>query len=168
MTELRDPRIQATIYTGWDERKLYFAFDMDRPAPVKLMVDADADGWFVGRDNYLLKLTPQADSLVEAQVQINNSAEPDKWPFADERLAATVKLTSAFEKHGESYHLELALPRDENLGLDLTPQEVLSFSIGFLCRFDDQGNQRYVDVFEPNRLFDVRLVTMPGEVRPAP
>ncbi|MBI4546957.1 MAG: NHL repeat-containing protein [Ignavibacteriae bacterium] len=154
---LSDARIKATIYTAWNDSTLNLAFEMDRSVPVKIMIDADADGWFTGRDNYLINLAPEHDSLVESRIQIFNASDPNKWPFMDQTLAERIHTTSAMKSKGERYLLEIAIPRNESLGLSLVHNEPLGILIGFLCPFDQDGSKRYVNLFEPNRFFYVSL-----------
>ena len=157
---LVDNRIHANVYSQWDSSNLYFAFEIDRLAPVKLMIDADADGWFIGRDNFLITLKPAADLMLKSIIRINNCSDPQKWPFHDETLSRTVELKTTLEKIDDKYLLRVTIPKKQNLGLNLELIEKIGINIGFSVFMDSKGHQKYITIFEPNRFFNVDLVRL--------
>lgn len=157
LAKLVDRRIQATVYAHWDSTGLWFAIKMDRLAPVKLMIDADADGWFLGRDNYLIYLNPQSASELATELVMVNCADPKQWPFHDKELAKRISLTSQISRSDNDYWLTVGIPRNRETNLKLEAGEMLGINIGFGVITDVAGHQRYVTMFEPNRFFDVRL-----------
>ena len=74
-------------------------------------------------------------------------------------LSNRIHLTAMMHRHGNRYHIEISIPKNEHLGLALTEDESLGLLIGFLSPFDADGNKRYVDLFEPNRFFNTHLKT---------
>jgi len=154
---LVDNRIHSTVYASWDTSRLWFQFEIDRLAPIKLMVDADANGWFIGRDNFLVQLQPASDLSLKTSVQINNSSDPQKWPFHDESLARTVNLSATVSKVKENYLIRVTIPRNRHLGLNLEPGERIGVNIAYSVLMDAQGHQKHITIFEPNRFFDVEL-----------
>ncbi|MFZ5515922.1 MAG: NHL repeat-containing protein [Candidatus Zhuqueibacterota bacterium] len=154
---LVDNRIHANVYARWDTSRLSFMFETDRLAPIKLMVDADANGWFIGRDNFLVQLRPASDLTLKTTLQINNCSDPKKWPFHDDSLARTVDLTATVTKVKENYLIRVTIPRNRNLGLNLEQGERIGVNIGYSVFMDAQGHQKYITIFEPNRFFDVDL-----------
>ena len=157
---LSDKRIHAEVSACWDSSALTFTFRTDRLAPVKLMLDADADGWFLGRDNLRFYLNPKNDSTITAKVEVVNCSRPDRWPFHDKKLAQRVKFSTAIRAAEGNYLIMLKIEQDEYLGLSLCAAEKIGINIGFKVVMDRDGNQRYVTIFEPNRFFDVDLTNL--------
>ncbi len=155
--QLLDNRIHATIYAGFDTLNLSFAIKMDRLTPVKLMIDADANGWFLGRDNYLIYLKPKNDLTLEIELVIINCSDPKQWPFHDKELAKKITLATEMKKLDDEYLLTVSIPKDDFTGLKLAPGEKIGVNIGFLVIMDAEGHERYITIFEPNRFFDVEL-----------
>lgn len=155
---LLDRRIHATIYAQWDSLYLGFIFRMDRLAPIKLMIDADANGWFIGKDNYLIYLKLMGEVTLEREVQMINCADPQKWPFHDPELSKKIRLSSNIKKIDDEYIVTVLIPEDNYTGFILESGEKIGVNIGFSVLMDQDGHQRYVTIFEPNRLFDVELV----------
>ncbi|MCI0514742.1 hypothetical protein L0128_16120 [candidate division KSB1 bacterium] len=155
---LHTPKLQAEVFANWDSLYLYFAFRLNQPVPIKLMLDADADGWFSSQDNYLLKLIPQSDGRASVKVDFFNAGVPNQWPFMDRELAAKVNAEVVAQTSVDRYVLEFRVPRDPALGLDLKSGEEIGLLLGFLMSVDEHGHQRYLTLWEPHRFFDVRLL----------
>jgi len=155
---LIDNRVHASVFAKWNSSNLNFIFKIDRLAPVKLMVDADADGWFIGRDNYLVYLRPKDERELETELVMVNCADPKRWPFHDVELAKKINIRSEIEIIDDEYFIRVSIPRDEYTGVNLELGEKLGVNIGFSVIMDAEGHQRYVTIFEPNRFFDVELV----------
>jgi len=156
--KLLDQRIRATVFAEWDSVRLAFGFKMDRLAPIKFMIDADADGWFIGRDNYLIYVKPKDATTLESELVMVNCADPKQWPFHDKELAKKITIASTIKKIGDEYLVTIAVPKNDYTGLRLTPGEKIGVNIGFLVRMDADGHERYLTIFEPNRFFDVDLI----------
>ncbi|HDQ00343.1 MAG TPA: hypothetical protein ENN22_14345 [bacterium] len=155
---LLDRRIHAEVFARWDFARLEFVFKTDRLAPIKLMLDADADGWFQGRDNYLINLAPKRDSSLVVDIQLNNCRDPQKWPFHDSELAKQIIHHSQLQL-AENYNLiRFVIEKNEALGLEQKPHEKIGVNIGFKVVMDQEGNERFVTIFEPHRFFDVELL----------
>ncbi|NOZ60883.1 MAG: hypothetical protein GXO74_04305 [Calditrichaeota bacterium] len=158
---LTDKRIHAEVFAAWDSSAVTFFFKTDRLAPVKLMLDSDADGWFLGRDNLRFYLTPENDSTLTAKIEVVNCSRPDRWPFHDTELAKKVKFEHEIQLLDNSYLIFLKIYKNEFLGLALKKGEEIGVNIGFKVMMDEKGHQRYVTIFEPNRFFDVELKNLP-------
>ena len=157
LSTVRDSRVSAQIYTHWDESNLYLALETDRMLPCKIQLDADADGWFVGRDNYLLLFTPEDDRAVEVAVELFDASNVREWPQKNEQLASKIKPISSYSRQGSSYVLEVAIPKDSNTGVNLSVGEEIGLLFGIHCPFDSDDNKRYVVCFEPNKFYYVTL-----------
>lgn len=155
---LLDQRIHATVYAKWDSAHLSFQFTMDRLAPIKLMIDGNGDGWFLGRDNYLIYLRPKDAGTIEIELVLVNCADPKRWPFHDLELAKTIALGSNIELKNGEYVVSVCIPKNDYTGIVLAHDEKMGINIGFSVAMDAAGHQRYLTIFEPNRFFDVKLV----------
>ncbi len=155
---LDDTGIRATLRAGWDSASLSFSFEMNQRVPVKLMLDAEADGWFLGRGNYLINLKPVSDTGYAATVQIFNAMLPNAWPFMDKSISDTLNIFTSMHVRNKQTVLTVTIPKNEFLNLHLVEGEQIGISAGFYCPVDDTGAQRFITIFEPNRFFDVKLI----------
>ncbi|MDI6765994.1 MAG: hypothetical protein QME52_04130 [Bacteroidota bacterium] len=154
---IQDERIRAVVQAGWNEDSLFFHFELDRVTRIKIMMDGNADGWFLGRDNYLILLTPKNDSIIIPKVQILNATDPKKWPFIDQTLTENLHLTPSISFSEKKYRLKISIPKNIPLGFQLQSNQNIGLLFGFECVFDDDGSKRYLDIFEPNRFFITTL-----------
>ncbi|GEM_PF-1417076 len=154
---LKDSHIVADIYTTWDAASLRIALKTETMVPMKVMLDANTDGWFVGRDNILLTVTPTSDTSLTSRLQLFNATDPHQWPFMDTTLAKIYTVKTSYKKVENSYICELVFPADASFGMNLKGEKKIGLLIGFLCPFDSDGNKRYVDLFEPNKFLTVTL-----------
>lgn len=155
---LLDNRIHATVYAHWDSAYLSFVFKIDRLAPIKLMIDADADGWFIGKDNYLIYLRPKNANTMETELVMVNCSDPKRWPFHDKDMAKKITVNSQIKEFDSEYFITVKLAKDEYTGLTLMMGETIGINIGFLVIMDAEEHEKYLTIFEPNRFFDVELV----------
>ncbi len=155
---LQSPEMNAALSAGWNADSLVLNIEMDRLAPVKLMIDAGADGWFLGRGNLLFTLTPSTGFGLETKLQIFNAADPNKWPFMDESLNNKLQFHVRGPGDRPPYRISISLPRNGFFGLNYSPHKSIGLLAGFLRTPDADGNKRYVDLYEPNRFFKIELV----------
>ncbi|MFQ6092829.1 MAG: hypothetical protein ACE5OR_09130 [bacterium] len=154
----QDPRVRAKVYASWNEEYLSLAYELERKVPLKIMVDANGDGWFFGRNNYRLYLEPADTGGYGLKVEIVNSAEPRRWPFDDRSIIASEDILLKTDRKESIFVAEVGIPKNGYTGLDLVEGEVVGFDLGFKVAMDERDHERYVTPFEPNRFFDVRLV----------
>jgi len=152
-----DERISAAVFSGWNVDSLYFTFEMSKLAPIKIMLDGNANGWFLGRENYLIILTQKNDSIVNAKVQIFDGTDPYQWPHFDQTLTEINVPNTRLLKKEKLYRVTIAIPKSKSTGLCFQEDKKISISFGFKCQIDKNGNERYVNIFEPNRLVDFIL-----------
>lgn len=151
--ETKDPRAQYKVEIKWGADSLYFRLHLPANRRVRLLLDADANGWFVGRDNFEFKLDT-SDSLAAA-ANLFNAGHPTRWPFMDAALAEQVKFTwRALPQPGR---YQLAIARNPALGLQLEKGERIGLDIGVSARMDERGHEKHISIYEPNRFFDFRL-----------
>jgi len=157
LAELHDSKINAAITTAWNEDSLYFSITIDKKTTIKIMIDGNADGWFIGHDNYLITMTVDSDSTVKSRSQIFNATGPKQWPFMDKKLSDSIHIFTMLYRDKDKYNLIVRIPKNESLNFSLNGNKNIGLSFGFLCSFDDNTN-RYINIFEPNRFFYVRLI----------
>lgn len=151
-----DPRLQATVYACWDEDYLYFATELNRPEEMKIQIDADDDGWFIGQDNYLVRIKPGPKASNPAlSVNLFNCAVPGKYPFWDSSKLKATDFRVATSERDSTYWIEVAIPQNPETGLKLIPGEGIGINIGFKY---DPKIRRLLSLFEPNTFFKVQLV----------
>ena len=112
--------------------------------------DADADGWFIGRDNYLIYLKPKDDSTLETELVMINCADPKQWPFHDKEMAKKITLASEMKNLGDEYLITVSIPKDDYTGLRLAPGEKVGVNISFSVIMDAEGHEKYIAIFENN------------------
>ncbi|TAK51021.1 MAG: hypothetical protein EPO24_16255 [Bacteroidetes bacterium] len=157
LVTLKDAKIEATIWGLWDSTTFKFSLQTDKMVPIKLMLDGNTDGWFVGRDNFLINLIPKNDSTIETKLQLFNATDPQQWPFMDTTLAKMYAIKATYRKLNEKFLCDVQLPAKASFGLDWREGKKVGLLIGFLVPFDADGNKRYVNMFEPNKFFDVEF-----------
>jgi hypothetical protein len=156
---LDDPLVRAGFSAWWSDSALTVRFDLDKRRNVKLMVDAGGDGWFLGRGNYLLLASPAEGGRVTISSQIFNATNPAEWPFMDKTLSDTLGVTAAAsEGAGGRSTVTVRIPRNQFLGLGLRAGDTVGLLLGVQCPFGTEGMKRYVDLWEPNRFMNFRLV----------
>ncbi|MBN1349437.1 hypothetical protein JXJ21_08510 [candidate division KSB1 bacterium] len=155
---LKHAKIQAEVFVNWDSTNLCLALKMNQIVPVKLMLDADSDGWFNGRDNYWFKFSPKEDGTLETEFKMQNCSDPERWPFMDKTLTEKTDYSVRHAVSEDGMVIEIAIPRNEYTGLALNEGEEIGLLVGFLVDFDADGHKRYLGMWEPNRFFDVTLV----------
>ena len=148
-----DPRAPYTLHAAWSPDSLFLRFTASADRRVRLLLDADADGWFVGRDN--LFFTLGTSDTLGATLEVFDAALPDQWPRMDPALAATVRYTWRRLPGGTGFQLSLA--RNERLGLRLHEGATMGLDVGVSITAPQGGLERDVSLYEPNRFFDVTL-----------
>jgi len=148
----------AKIFFNWDDKNLYAAIETDGKPLCKIQLDFNANGWFIGRDNYVIKCIERENGDFHYSVDIFNASDLEKWPFIDKELSRDKKINFAYSEDNFRYYTEFAIPKDNTTGINLIPGEKIGLNIGFQTLRGKKENKRYFTIFEPNRLVDVTLV----------
>lgn len=168
--KLQDQAGQADFFLGWDADFLTLQMTApEAPEEVKIMLDADDDGWFLGGDNFLLRVRPEGglgagdDCFVNAEgtfsTALHNCAVPDRWPFFDRSRLRPEAIQFEQTTAAEGYRMALRLPRDAANGLELVPGE----RIGLLLAIRPRGGSPrpeqngMLTVFEPHTFVTIIL-----------
>jgi hypothetical protein len=99
---------------------------------VFIQIDADNDGWFVGKDNISLTIEPRKAPGEAPAVRafVVNAAEPGRWPFNDETLLKPEAIRCVTDAT-EGYSLVVAIPKSPDTGLRLEAGETLGLNLGY-------------------------------------
>jgi hypothetical protein len=149
--------ISASMEGNWEPDSLIFTFSMDRLLPVRVMIDADADGWFRGRGNFAVTVTPHGDSIPVVRVTDLNATDPERWPFNDTSRTVLPKVGARITQHDSTWIVSITVGRNDFAGLNYHRFKEIGLSFGFLAPMDSDGHKRYIDLFEPNRLVTFQL-----------
>lgn len=180
--KLQDRACQADFELGWDDEALLLRMAApEAPEEIKIMLDANDDGWFLGGDNFLLRVRPMGGLAAGEDHQVNaagtllvafhNCAVPDKWPFFDRtRLRPDgVQLEQTLAEPFPSpagggggpggYTLVLRMLRDVANGLELVPGERIGLLLAVLPRGGAQRPEQVgmLTVFEPHTFVAIIL-----------
>ncbi|MFC1724808.1 hypothetical protein ACFL4T_04210 [candidate division KSB1 bacterium] len=147
----------AKAFVNWDNDFLYFGFKMDNRVSFKIQIDADDNGWFLGKDNILVKYKPTANNMWLSDIHILNCSVYKKWPFNDEELGSTLNPEIKELTIGNNVNLEIRIPKNVNLGLNLVDGEKIGLNIGFGV----DSRVRFINIFEPNTFFGAVLKRSP-------
>jgi hypothetical protein len=145
--------LAASVAINWDQDFLYIMVVEDRYAGMRILIDADNDGWFHGKDNYqLLGVDPSyrdptsphiillahiwdcSDEIIAARGSCMWDNEPD---HPGGRLVRESDIARYARPYGSGFLLQLAIPRNTTTGMGLVSGE----EIGLLVTFEDLGGR---------------------------
>jgi hypothetical protein len=140
-----DPRAPHRVEASWSKDSLFVRFEPPAGRHIKVLIDANADGWFAGRDNIQFKLDT---ATMEEQVDVFHAGRSDAWPQMNAELSKTV--TQAWRVVDGAY--QLAIPRNPRLGLNFEEGEMIGLVYGVsIPEYHPRLRNRYMTVHEPNR-----------------
>jgi hypothetical protein len=111
------PQFSASIRTNWDPNYLYFAFYFNRWSKLQLWLDADNDGLYHGKDNYVIVVDPaRAVGSQVTRAAIYDATWPggmydDNPEYTPGRIITESTITCYAWSSGSTYIIELAIPR---------------------------------------------------------
>ncbi len=159
-----------TIYTNWDSNYLYLMMQIDKYAGIRLMIDASADGWFHGKDNYEISIDPSysnpTDPFIIGKAHILDSSETiiaakgypmwdddPSYPFG--RLITESQFGRYARSYGSGYLIQIAIPYNPQTGL--IPQHGKRVGLNFTFNNIDRQPNLWAETFEKDNLVDVTL-----------
>ena len=154
--DLQDDLGSGEFYFCWDSDFLYGAVRVQPLAPFHLQIDANIDGWFVGRDNLVFRFFPNLvgdEPNVETNVFVCDM-QPEKYPHMDSNLFPAELIVSKDSVSDDLWTLEFAIPKNEALGLRLEEGDQIGINAGY---YFDKTLRRRVSLFEPNRIIYLTL-----------
>ena len=147
--------------TAHDDNSLYLAFAVEGDyRDMSVVLDLDANGFYVGVDNLYMWINPNASSgptLRDAKLHICNS---ESWPHFDKKQEGTGKYEyinpedlkwASSVKDGVQI-FEVAIPKRDNIGLKLNSGE----EIGLMVYITPTGKST-LSLFEPWSIFDMTV-----------
>ncbi|MCX8108588.1 MAG: fibronectin type III domain-containing protein, partial [Verrucomicrobiae bacterium] len=168
--QFRDIAYEANFQVAWTDE--YFGMIMSArtpPANMRIMVDANDDGWFVGGDNYDLRIHPEGDAPSGPEwrtnqtrtfaVAFHNCSVQGKWPFYDPEWQNAESIQAFQEVNEDNYTVQIRFRRSPAGGLDFQPGK----KIGILIAINPKGGNRRLNqhgaltVFEPHTFFTFTL-----------
>ncbi len=140
----------------WDATRFELAgFFAARPDAVRVLLDADDDGWYVGPDNLLILLRPGAPP----EVSLHNAGVPGRWPFFESAGFPPESVVFRELEVDGRYWLSVSLPRRPEVGLSLEAGERLGvlFAVTPAGGVARDGAEGALTVFEPHTFFRFAL-----------
>lgn len=154
-----DPDLRAETFCQWDEDGLYLAARCSRPAEIRLQLDATANGWFAGSDNYWLNLFPDGDrARVEVSLfdweRFGQRDEMGRMQYAyrNREKVRPEQIRVATGTEGGRWVIEIRVPRNERTGLLPAPGAVIGLSWGFA---HSREPRTLLSLFEPCTFFPI-------------
>ncbi|MFP4058382.1 MAG: hypothetical protein ACLF0G_16060 [Candidatus Brocadiia bacterium] len=147
-------RVKLRGWTRWDRDYLYYAFAIEGPwRKLTLVVDQDADGFYVGGDNVYAEFVPAEGGARKANVRMHY-CNLGRWPWFDNehRFVKPEVFPFASGRSGGRAVLEFACPRNEMCGLSLRAGEEVGMAL--YIGIPEKGA---ISLFEPWSLFDAVL-----------
>lgn len=151
---LEDTRIKYSVYGNWDDDFLYFAVETAKDAMVSIGIDAGADGWFIGANNYRFQWGYRGRDF---SYELYDCSDPTKYGVDGKKLIEG-DFTSRIDDKGDRKVLLFSLKKNEKTGLTLRKSDVLALNITCGPPANPYGWSRYISYLEPNHLFDFTLV----------
>ncbi len=130
---------RVTTYADWDSGNLYVAAKSNQPIDLLSVLDANADGWFHGDENYEFKATRATDgslTLVVCRYDSRNTKSPVAAPVTAAE-ASMVQMKST--KSGEWNMIEMCVPDALIRGYKLAGRKQIGFQIAVKTTADDSG-----------------------------
>ena len=142
-------------WARWDEKFLYYAFAIEGAwRNLTLVVDQDADGFYVGGDNVYAEFAPDPQTGARKANVRMHYCNLGRWPWFDDKheFVKAEVYPFASSTDGKTVFFEFALPRNEMCGLKL--QEGEEIGMALYIGIPDKGA---ISLFEPWSLFDSTL-----------
>lgn len=130
---------EATATANWDNRNLYVGARSNKPIDLLAVLDANADGWFHGDENYEFQAMRSGDGNVAVTVsryESRNIKTPSAAPVSPGE-AALVELRSG--KSGDDYAVEMRVPAALVRGYRLTDGKKIGLRIALKTEEGDSG-----------------------------
>ena len=124
-------------YADWDPNYLYVAAKSNKPIDLLVLLDADANGWFHGEDNYEFRAVRSGEGALTLSVnryESKNSKSATATPVTPEE-AALVEVRST--KADSGFAIEMRIPESMVRGFKLSDQKTMGLQIAVRDTQDD-------------------------------
>jgi len=142
-------------WARWDEKFLYYAFAIEGAwTKLTLVVDQNADGFYVGGDNVYAEFAPDPQAGARKTNVRIHYCNLGRWPWFDDKHEFIKPEVYPFASsvEGGKVFFEFALPRNEMCGLAL--KEGKEVAMALYIGLPGKGP---ISLFEPWCLFDATL-----------
>jgi len=142
-------------WARWDKGHLFYAFALEGAwRRITLVVDQDADGFYVGGDNVYAEFVPGPDGVPRRANVRMHYCNLGRWPWFDNRheFVKPDVFPFAASKRGGVAFFEFACPRNEACGLSLEPGEQVGMAL-----YIGLPGRGAISLFEPWSIFDAVL-----------
>lgn len=144
-----DGRMPYKVLAAYTPDSLYLRIET-KGKHLRILLDAQANGWFIGKDNVELKIDSTNTIL-----NLFNASKPDAWPTMDKALAETIGFSVQVLPRDSGYALRIA--RNDKLGIKWERGKSIGLNIGVSFLDFPKGKHRYLTIHEPNRIIPFRL-----------
>lgn len=150
--------IDPVIYTKWSKNALYLRFLTNSKAKILIYIDANADGWFHGKDNYEIIINPDSEKKVD-KIHVLDCTNKVIWDddpkYGKDRLVteSDVKVKVAHPVIGKySHKIDVEIKKNRKTGLIPSLGKYLGLRIEF------RMNEKWASSIERYRFLRVKLV----------
>ncbi len=150
--------INPVIYAKWSKNALYLRFLTNNKAKIFIYIDANADSWFHGKDNYEIIINPASEKKVD-KIHVLDCTNKVIWDddpkYGKDRLVteSDVKVKVAYPVIGKySYKIDVEIKKNRKTGLIPSLGKYLGLRIEF------RMNEKWASLIERYRFIRVKLV----------
>ena len=147
---LNSDGIDTTTYADWDSQNLYLAVKANKPVDLLALLDANADGWLNGEDNYQFEIIKGALSLSRYDSRHSRTAAP----VAATPAEATMVEVRSGTANGMNV-IEMRIPADLIRGFKLSAER----KIGLLLSVKPADATDWIPSSAPGDTRECTLVT---------
>jgi len=119
----------VATFVDWDSSHFYVGAESNKPIDLLAVLDANADGWFHGDENYEFKATRANDgslNLVVCRYDSRNTKSPAATPVSAAEAAMVVMRNSVSP---DRHVMELRIPASLIRSFKLTPERKIGFQV---------------------------------------
>jgi hypothetical protein len=167
---LKDQEADATLHLGWNDQALVIRVSArQKPDRIKLMLDANDDGWYVGGDNYMFHVCPDGGLRFGPEWRVNaertfavgfhNCSIVGKWPFFDgSRVTANdVEFDQKAESTGYVCTIKVRRKPENEIRLQAGERMGILFALRPKREPSRPDRNEMLTVFEPHTFVSFHL-----------
>lgn len=126
-------------YSDWDSEYLYIAAKSNKPIDMLTLLDADANGWFHGEDNYEFRAIRTGDGAISLNVSRYDSQNAKMAAAAPVTLneASSVDVRSTGSEN--NYAIEMRIPASMIRGFRLSEKKKIGLQVA-VRETQDEGS----------------------------
>lgn len=145
---------EVNVSMSWDSQRIYFLLDGPKVTGAVLYIDALANGWLNGADNYEIDIVPSGDSA-QVTAKLYNSFESSPSQALSPTILDTVTAAKVTDDRSV---IEIGIARNDATGLVLKDGKTLAF--GFSVALAGDTGKR----FPPDPRAALQTVTLTDQM----